>query len=64
MAFVIAKSSREPTRVSYNGPACQPAGVIGGRVYAVREEAEADAKKLAEVNPIGFYVSEIPDSET
>ena len=64
MAFVITKWSRTPSRVSYNGPACQAAGVIGGRVYDDRAEAEADAKKLTEANPIGFVVSEISASVT
>jgi uncharacterized protein (DUF2126 family) len=58
MPYVISKWSRTAGTVSYNGPACLAAGVTGGRVYDTREEAEADARRLSEVNPIGFVVSE------
>lgn len=64
MAYVISKSSRMPIAISYNGPACHVAGVTGGRVYENRLEAEADAKKLTEANPVGFFVSEVPAAET
>ncbi len=62
MPYVITKWSRTPGSVSYNGPACKHAGVIGGRVYTDEQEALADAKRLSDVNPIGFIVSEVPDN--
>lgn len=57
--YVIAKTSRMPGLVSYNGPTCKHAGVIGGQVYTNRETAENDAKKLSEHNPVGFVVYEL-----
>ncbi len=60
--WVIHKWSRSPHTVSYNGPSCQHAGVIGGRVYDDKEEAEVDAKKLSQVNPVGFCVSPQPET--
>lgn len=61
MWYVIHKSSRMPAHVSYNGPACGPAGVVGGLVYGDYDQAIEDAKKLSDVNPVGFMVSELPD---
>ena len=60
MAFVIANWSRSPQAVSYNGPACAAAGVIGGQVYQDRAEAESDARRLSDVNPVKFLVYEVP----
>ena len=59
MLYVIHKTSRMPGAVSYNGPTCKTAGVIGGRVYNNIEEATRDARKLSECNPVGFIVSPI-----
>lgn len=59
MPFVIHKWSREPGSVSYNGPTCEKAGVVGGRVYDTFLEAFDDARKLSVINPIGFLVSEL-----
>jgi hypothetical protein len=58
--FIIMKSSRsyENARVidAYGGPSCECAGVQPGRVYANRESAQNDAKKLNDCNPVGFDV--------
>ncbi len=58
--WVIHKWSRSASNVSYNGPACEAAGIIGGQVYTDRATAEADAARLTQVNPVGFHVSERP----
>lgn len=57
--YVIAKTSRTPGLVSYNGLTCKHAGVIGGQIYTNRETAEDDARKLTEWNPVGFVVYEL-----
>lgn len=57
MLYVIHKTSRMLEYVSYNGPTCAAAGVIGGRVYNNLEEATRDAQKLSMCNPVGFVVS-------
>lgn len=55
--WIIVKRSRyvEP----YAGPACEAAGVPRGRRYILKENAEADAARLSEVNPVGFDVEEV-----
>ena len=40
----------------YGGIACEKAGVEPGKMYTSHEEAEQDAAKLTEVNPVGFSV--------
>ena len=55
--WIIVKKSRGG-REPYDGPACESAGVPRGRRYILKENAEADAAKLAEVNPVGFDVVE------
>jgi len=57
--YVIAKTSRMPGLVSYNGPTCKHAGVTGEQVYTDNDEANKDAEKLSEHNPIGFVVYEL-----
>jgi hypothetical protein len=41
----------------YEGIACEKAGIEPGKMYTSREEAEQDAAKLTEVNPVGFSVA-------
>ena len=56
MQWHIHKTSRSPG-APYSGPACACACVIPGKVYSDKEEAERDAVKLTECNPVGFQVS-------
>lgn len=56
MQYFIHKSSRY-TSTGYRGPACEHAGVEPGKLYDSEEEAKIDAKKLSNVNPVGFTVS-------
>ncbi len=55
--WIIVKRSCAPAE-AYDGPACEAAGVPRGRRYILKENAEADAAKLIEVNPVGFDVVE------
>lgn len=55
--WIIVKKSRVG-REPYAGPACEAAGVPRGRRYILKENAEADAARLTEVNPVGFVVVE------
>ena len=57
MKYVIHKWSRTPGSVSYDGPTCQNAGVVGGQIYTDFDLAKSDASKLSECNPVGFVVS-------
>lgn len=52
----IMKASRNPDGPPYAGSTCQHAGVEPGKVYTNKAEAEADAKKLSDHNPVGFRV--------
>ena len=59
--FILMKSTRSTrtgTRLSaYRVPStCRKAGVTPGKVYNSRKQAEADARKLGAVNPVGFDV--------
>jgi hypothetical protein len=56
LVYIIAKNGRFPQRRSYDGPTCIRAGIEGGRVYLCKLDAEADAKALSKVNPVGFIV--------
>jgi len=56
--YHIHKKSRAPG-TPYQGPTCDRAGVKPGRVYETEAEAQIDADKLSEVNPVGFEVSPI-----
>ena len=57
--FVIMKSTRLYLGgPGYAGPACQKAGVQTGKIYSDKAEAEADARKLSQANPVGFVVTE------
>lgn len=55
LKYFIHKSSRM-AKSPYTGPACKNAGITPGKEYDTREEAQADADKLSEVNPAGFVV--------
>lgn len=58
MPFVIVKSSRfYAGGPGYTGPACDKAGVIPGMIYVSEADAAADARRLSEVNPVGFVVA-------
>lgn len=63
MNYVISKATRTPMSVSYNGPSWDRAGLRHLRkdVYYSLVEAEALARLLTEVNPVGFVVSEVPE---
>lgn len=55
--FVIFKKSRLYLGgVGYTGVTCTNAGVEQGKRYLDKDEAERDAKKLSECNPVGFEV--------
>jgi len=56
--WFIVKNTRYTTH-PYMGPTCEAAGVEPGKIYASREEAERDAVKLSEANPVGFYVAQV-----
>ena len=58
--YVIHKRSRSPHREGYGGPSCNRAGVKPNTIYTDYDTAILDAKKLTEVNPVGFYVSVRP----
>jgi hypothetical protein len=61
--YIIMKSSRafdNPTAPwAYRGPTCADAGVEPGKVYDNKAEAEIDAQKLTNCNPVGFVVLEL-----
>lgn len=59
MQFHIHKKSRMPG-APYSGPACETARVPSGKVYDSQEEAQRDADKLSDANPVGFEVSPYP----
>lgn len=65
MAYVIYKSTRLPTAVSYNGPAWDSAGIR--EQYQIQfdtlETARNLAIKLTEFNGVGFKVAEIIDNK-
>ena len=61
--FIIMKSSRalddgkaQPSNAYSNPATTKKAGVKAGHVYDSKEAAEKDAKKLGDVNPVGFAV--------
>ena len=61
--FIIMKSSRalddgkaQPSNAYSNPTTTKKAGVKAGHVYDSKEAAEKDAKKLGDVNPVGFVV--------
>ena len=61
--FIIMKSSRalddgkaQPSNAYSNPTTTKKAGVKAGHVYDSKEAAEKDAKKLGDVNPVGFAV--------
>ena len=61
--FIIMKSSRalddgkaQPSNAYSNPATTKKAGVKAGHVYDSKEAAEKDAKKLGDVNPVGFTV--------
>ncbi len=56
MKFFIHKSSRM-AKSPYAGPTCERAGITPGKEYDSEEEAQIDAAKLSEMNPVGFVVS-------
>lgn len=58
MPFIITKASRF-SGTPYAGISCAQAKVRPANVYLDKAEAEADAKKLTAVNPVGFIVQEI-----
>ena len=66
--YIIMKSSRafdgvEPWAAwAYRGPTCADAGVTPGKVYDDKTEAENDAKKLTQHNPVGFVVLEMKNA--
>lgn len=55
MPYIIRKASRAGT-APYAGPACEAAKVLPGKLYFNLDEATIDAKKLRDVNPVGFEV--------
>jgi hypothetical protein len=61
--FIIMKSSRalddgkaQPSNAYSHPTTTKKAGVKAGHVYDSKEAAEKDAKKLGDVNPVGFAV--------
>ena len=61
--FIIMKSRRalddgkaQPSNAYSNPTTTKKAGVKAGHVYDSKEAAEKDAKKLGDVNPVGFAV--------
>jgi hypothetical protein len=61
--FIIMKSTRalddgkaQPSNAYSNPATTKKAGVKAGHVYDSKEAAEKDAKKLGDVNPVGFAV--------
>lgn len=65
MAYVIYKSTRLPTAVSYCGPTWDSAGIR--EKYQIQfdnpETAGNLARKLTEFNGVGFKVAEIIDNK-
>ena len=59
-AYIITKASRA-SNTPYQGPTCEKAGAPRGHIYSDREEAERDAQKMTEHNPVGFAVTEMKD---
>jgi hypothetical protein len=64
MKFVIHKTSRMPTDVSYGGPTWDAADLrdIYQETYDDLAHAEWIAAKLSQHNPVGFAVSHIDGS--
>lgn len=64
--YIIMKSSRAfdgaTAPWAYRGPTCGQAGVELGKIYDDKNEAETDAAKLTNCNPVGFVVLKLkPD---
>jgi hypothetical protein len=61
--YIIKKSSRLSDNITENdgycGPTCDKAGVEPGKIYYDKAEAESDAIKLTNKNPVGFVVCEL-----
>ena len=55
--YVIHKNCRSPDKVSYDGASWDDVDAERKDTYEDRAEAEAAAKLLSEVNPVGFSVS-------
>ena len=60
MAFVIHKTSRTPSKTSYDGVTWDEAGIRHLRqdAYGEKRQAETIATMLAAYNSVGFSVSE------
>ena len=68
--FIIMKSTRalddgkaQPSNAYSNPTTTKKAGVKAGHVYDSKEAAEKDAKKLGDVNPVGFAVVKLAAEE-
>lgn len=57
--YIIIKTSRPTSDTPYRGSSCERAGVLSGKIYESKEEAEKDAEKLSKVNPVGFVVKQL-----
>jgi hypothetical protein len=68
--FIIMKSSRalddgkaQPSNAYSNPATTKKAGVKAGHVYDSKEAAQKDAKKLGDVNPVGFTVVKLASKD-
>ena len=56
--YYIEKNTRIAVAPFSGEICCEKAGVVPGRWYQFRRDAEVDAEKLSQVNPVGFHVQE------
>jgi len=68
--FIIMKKTRalddgkaQPSNAYSNPTTTKKAGVKAGHVYDSKEAAEKDAKKLGDVNPVGFAVVKLASKD-
>lgn len=54
--YHIMKANRMYSGSGYSGPTCEDAGVPPGKTYETKADAVRDANRMAELNPVGFYV--------
>lgn len=56
ISYKIVKNSRENNATPYIGITCYAAGVKPGHIYADKQRAIEDAKKMTSYNGVGFRV--------
>jgi hypothetical protein len=60
MPYIIRKKSRSGFS-PYTGPTCKLAKVKPGKSYDNKKDAEKDARKLSDWNPVGFEAVKTPE---